>query len=73
MARRAKTVGELGAKFFCMDPEVMALTQEQQSALHVCKHEILAAIYRLYEKVPVQTADDILVKHFDLIVQEMKP
>jgi hypothetical protein len=73
MAKRRKTVGEVGTKFFCMDPEVMALTQEQQSALHVCKHEMLAAIYRLYEKVPVQTADDILVKHFNEIVDEMKP
>jgi hypothetical protein len=73
MAQHPKTVGFVGTKFFCMDPEVMALTQQQQAALHVCKHEMLAAIYRLYELVPVKTADDILVKHFAEIVKEMKP
>jgi len=71
MAQHSKTVGSVGTAFFCMDPEVMALTQQQQAALHVCKHEMLAAVYRLYELVPVKTADDVLVKYFGKIVEEL--
>jgi hypothetical protein len=56
-----------------MDPEVMALTQAQQAALHVCKHEMLAAVYRLYEKVPVNVADKVLTEHFKEILNEVKP
>ena len=40
------------ASIVCYAPEVKDLTAEQLAALHVFRHEFLAAGYRLYEKSP---------------------
>lgn len=60
----AASIGARGAKVGCMDPELKFMSGEQIQALHVCKHEILAAIYRLYMVVPEEKADVILGKFF---------
>lgn len=44
----------------CRAPILKDLTPEQLAALHVCKHEIVAAVFRLYMSVPQDTADQIL-------------
>lgn len=45
----------------CMDPDAIKnLTGEQLAALHVCKHEILASIYRLYMVVDPEVADKLI-------------
>lgn len=52
-----------GAKMFCMDPDVKDLTFEQLNALHLCKHEILCAIYRVYMHVEPVVADKLIKKY----------
>jgi len=47
---------------FCMQPDIQGLTPEQLAALHVAKHEVLAALFRLYTKVPEDRADGVVVK-----------
>lgn len=44
----------------CMDPVVDGLTPEQLAAVHVMKHEVLAAVHRLYMHVPPPSADHLL-------------
>jgi hypothetical protein len=57
MPRKANLAEKL-AKIACTDPDDIAeLTPEQLSALHMCKHEVLAAVYRLYMVVPPPAAD----------------
>lgn len=46
----------------CSGPAVDALTPEQQNALHVFKHEVLASMHRLYMTVPQGTAHAIFDK-----------
>ncbi|MFT3810478.1 MAG: hypothetical protein QM698_11215 [Micropepsaceae bacterium] len=49
-----------------MDPKSIAgLSAEQISALHVCKHEILAAICRVYTQVPQKKADAVLKQYLN--------
>ncbi len=53
-----------GAKVMCMDPKsISGLSAEQISALHACKHEILAALCRVYMQVPQKKADAILKQY----------
>ncbi len=47
---------------FCDAPDVVDFTPEQQAALHVFKHEVLAAGYRLYQTVPASMAGPLLAK-----------
>jgi hypothetical protein len=48
----------------CDYPKIEPLTKEQRTALHVFKHELLAAGFRLYQEVPVKQAAPILVDMF---------
>jgi hypothetical protein len=52
-----------GAKLLCMDPDIQGLTPEQLNALHLCKHEMLAAICRCYSVVDPPTADRLIKKY----------
>lgn len=55
-----------GAKIMCMDPKSLTgLTPAQISALHACKHEILAALCRVYMTVPQKKADPILKQYLN--------
>lgn len=63
-AQFTKSVAARSALVKCMEPDVRGLTPEQLSALHVCKHEIAASIYRLYLMLPQDKADPILEKYF---------
>ena len=54
-----------GPIIMCDDPDPH-LTAEQLAALHMCKHEILASIFRLYMTVPQPIADKILSKYIKL-------
>jgi hypothetical protein len=53
-----------GARLLCMAPDIEQLTPDQVSALHMFKHEVLAAAFRLYTQVPPAFADPILIKFF---------
>lgn len=47
-----------------MDPDpIKNLTGEQLAALHVCKHEILSSIFRLYMVVDPEVADELIGKY----------
>ena len=48
----------------CIDPVVVQLTPFQQAALHACKHEMLASMFRLYMTVPHEVADKVLLNYF---------
>ncbi|WP_372784408.1 hypothetical protein [Phenylobacterium sp.] len=48
----------------CIDPVVQGLTPFQQAALHTCKHEMLASMFRLYMTVPQDVADTVLLNYF---------
>jgi len=48
----------------CDYPKIQPLIKEQRAALHVFKHEFLAAGYRLYRIVPAKDAAPILVDIF---------
>ncbi len=69
MASRDKFTQSLaagGAQIMCMDPKsISGLTAEQISALHACKHEILAAICRVYTQVPQKKADAVLKQYLN--------
>ena len=58
------TAHRASQKIFCAPAQTGALTQEHLIALHVFKHEMLAAAYRLYQKVPPHLADPILETYF---------
>ncbi len=62
---------QAGNKIFCQDPPG-DLTDVQLAALHLCKSEILAAIYRLYMVVPQEIADDIIGEYVTLPRDEGK-
>jgi hypothetical protein len=51
------------SNIFCTNPVIHGLTPAQLSALHLCKHEILAAVYRLYMVIPENNADAILKEY----------
>ena len=36
----------------CTSPEAKELTRRQKAALHLCKHEVFSAFFRLFEHVP---------------------
>lgn len=47
----------------CTPPEVPDLTPQQQEALHVFVHEVLASLHRLYMVVPPDQADPVIDKY----------
>jgi hypothetical protein len=58
----------LSLKIFCDFPDVKDLSPAQQSALHEFFHEVLAAGYKLYQKVDPKLAAPIIKKKFGLCV-----
>ena len=67
MSEPSSNPGSLGHRLspvMCADPVVHQLTDVQQAALHMCKHEMLASMFRLYMVVPQKTADQLLSKFF---------
>lgn len=58
-------------KILCAPAQTGPLTQEHLTALHLFKHEMLAAAYRLYLKVPPNLADPVLEKYFIVAPDEM--
>ena len=62
----------LDASIRCSAPEVKDFTAEQLAALHLFKHEVLAATYRLYMEVPQDVADPILKKFFQLKPEDLE-
>ena len=70
-ARFRKSVASSGIHIECMNPEITeTLAPEQLSALHVCKHEIIAALFRLYMHVPQDVADELIGPYFKLPVND---
>jgi len=53
-------------KVRCQDPVINNLSPEELAALHLCKSEINAAIFRLYLRVPQQIADKLLGEYVTL-------
>jgi hypothetical protein len=62
----------LDAQISCSAPEVKDFSAEQLAAMHLFKHEVLAATYRLYMEVPQEVADPILKKFFQLKTTELE-
>lgn len=62
------SVGAAASKLLCMDAEIEKLTSLQLNALHLCKHEMAAAVHRLYTEVSPKIADPLLKKYFGEIV-----
>ncbi len=59
-------------KIFCAKPEFKNLTAEELSDLHLFKHELLAAVYRLYQRVTPSRADPVLMKYFSMPVDKIE-
>lgn len=59
---------QLSLNIFCDLPDVQELSTEQQCALHEFFHEVLAAGYKLYQKVPPEHAAPIIKKKFGVCV-----
>ena len=59
---------QLALNIFCDLPDVEDLSPEQQCALHEFFHEVLAAGYKLYQKVPPEFAAPIIKKKFGICV-----
>jgi hypothetical protein len=62
----------LDARILCPEPDLKDFTEEQLAALHIFKHEVLGAAYRLYTQVPRAMADPIIGKFFRLSPGEME-
>ncbi|HYD74121.1 MAG TPA: hypothetical protein VEF55_13365 [Candidatus Binatia bacterium] len=63
-----------GARIFCGDPDDFAdLDPDELNAVHLCKHEMLAAMHRLYDKVEVKTADKLIRKYLGKVIDENAP
>jgi hypothetical protein len=58
-------------KILCMDPVVDGLNPEQLAAIHVMKYEILAAINRLYMKVPAEATDKLLAAFLQKLAADL--
>ncbi len=71
-AARLDPVGVMSVMPFCAAPDVENFTPEQQAAVHVFKHEVLAAGYRLYETVPASMAAPLLTKLLKTIVAKLE-
>jgi hypothetical protein len=56
----------------CMWPGVDKLRPDQLAALHVFKHEFLAAGFRLYERISPDIARPILQKFMQQLVNELE-
>jgi hypothetical protein len=65
---QADVVALVAVTPFCDAPDVVDFTPEQQAALHVFKHEVLAAGYRLYQSVPPSMAGPLLAKFMKGVV-----
>lgn len=57
----------------CEAPDVEGLTPEQISAVHMFKHEVLAACYRLYLSVPAEMVDPLLAKYLANLSKKCGP
>jgi len=68
MAR--KSLARRGVRILCGDPDIKNLTQAQLNALHLCKHEVLAAVRKLYPVLKPEKADEILIKYFERMIKE---
>ena len=53
----------LSVEPMCEAPDVEDLTPEQIAAVHLFKHEVLAACYRLYLNVPSALIDPLIAKY----------
>ncbi len=48
------------ASYYCLAPD--GLSEEDLATLHVFKHEVLTAGFRVYEKISVKTAAPLIAK-----------
>jgi hypothetical protein len=71
MAKTEKEALVVVSKLLCQSPDIGKLNPVQLAALHVFKHEFLAAGYRLYEVIPREKANPILVKFLKRVADEL--
>jgi hypothetical protein len=67
MAITSDSIGKTGS-LKCPAPVVNHLTPVQQAALHMFKHQCLAALYQLYMVVPAKQANPIIEKLLPTLV-----
>ena len=53
-------INALQVQPFCDGPDLEGLSPQQQAALHVFQHEMLAAYFRVCEKVSEDTVNGII-------------
>lgn len=59
-----------GGRMMCGDPDIKGLTEAQLNALHLCKHEMLAAMCRLYTKIKPEVADALIKKYLGKVIDD---
>lgn len=64
-------ISRAAEKLLCMDPIIKELSPEQLAALHVMKHEVLAAMHRVYTSVPAEAADKLLESFIQRLPEEL--
>ncbi len=70
--KSVSTLAGTGAHVRCTDPDVGQLKPNELNALHLCKNEMLAAVHRLYFVLDPATADPILKKYLQKLLDETK-
>ena len=59
-----------GVRILCGDPDIQRLTKAQMNALHLCKHQMLAAMRELYVVIPAAKADEIIKKYLARMIED---
>jgi len=62
LSHKSSDVLTVLSAYFCDPPD--GLSEEDLATLHVFKHEVLAAGFRVYEKISVKTASPLIAKIF---------
>jgi len=66
--RVARQVGSM----LCADPVINEMDVKQIAAMHVFKHDVLAAFHRVYQTVPPKFADHLIGRFIDALPAILK-
>lgn len=73
MLREGDPFYQLSVAPLCDRPTRRQFSPDQLAALHAFKHEVLAAGYRLYEKVPPDVIGPVITAYLKQLVNELEP
>jgi hypothetical protein len=63
-----RSIGAMSVSIRCMDADVKGLPEAHLSALHLCKAEMMAALFRCYAVVGQAKTDQIVSKYIKVSV-----